>query len=308
MKLLVLTGCLDEDEMFIKPTCRLLVAFGEAYINYVIRNFLTPPVLSLIEMIMKCTSFPGHYPEDEEISDLTLHFWFVLEDTLADSYLMGPLDDGDVDPIRTSSGIALSELSEMQSRSHNVIMSTDSLEHFDISTTSSTQALPGNDDPGLDKSYSRSGTDATRQTSEYVFTQLIGVLRAKLKYPAESRFQRWNSDLKSKFRSYRRDCADTLRYAHNLIMTRAFITLNECLMTSLAQWESSSIDALQRESILLDMEASLFSLRSLAEDMTAQDEAIIPGLVHVVLNRVPRDQHPRLTQTVISFFGKLLSL
>ena len=255
-----------------------------------------------MEMILKCTSYPGYYPADEEISDSTLHFWFILEDTLADSYLLAPSDGDDQDPYVpvSSSGIALSELGELRGTRNNIVMSTESIEHFEISVSSSTEALPELDaSSGEIQGKSRAELEVVKKLADDIFIQLIRVLRQKVRYPSDIAFQRWNSDMKSKFRTFRRDCADTLRYVHNFISTRAFATLNETLLDQLNRYESGARD----ESFLLDIEATIFSLRALAESMTTQDEVILPVLIELILNRVPRDQHPRLTQTILAFFG-----
>jgi hypothetical protein len=56
-----------------------------------------------MDMIMQLTAFRGYYPVDQEISDIPLNFWYVLQETLFDNGIIpvrrhnSALRDGDDD-------------------------------------------------------------------------------------------------------------------------------------------------------------------------------------------------------------------
>jgi hypothetical protein len=43
-----------------------------------------PGVLHLLGLMMSLTTYPGYFGEDQEISEIPLNFWYVLQETLAD--------------------------------------------------------------------------------------------------------------------------------------------------------------------------------------------------------------------------------
>lgn len=44
-----------------------------------------PDIRHLMDMIMQLTAFHGYYPVDQEISEIPLNFWYVLQETLFDN-------------------------------------------------------------------------------------------------------------------------------------------------------------------------------------------------------------------------------
>lgn len=52
----------------------------------------------ILDMILQLTAFPGHFPADQEVSELPLNFWYVFQETLFDNGIV---------PLRPSAGIAI---------------------------------------------------------------------------------------------------------------------------------------------------------------------------------------------------------
>ena len=62
--------------------CKLLVALGEHSISYFAANITTPPTQTFLRLLFSYTSLPGHYGVDEDESEMTLSFWYLLQEAL----------------------------------------------------------------------------------------------------------------------------------------------------------------------------------------------------------------------------------
>uniref|UniRef100_A0A6Q2ZHU2 Importin-13 n=1 Tax=Esox lucius TaxID=8010 RepID=A0A6Q2ZHU2_ESOLU len=63
--------------------CRIAVALGETHSRTLLEQVQHwQGYLSLVNMILFCTSIPGHYPVSETTSSLTLTFWYTLQDDI----------------------------------------------------------------------------------------------------------------------------------------------------------------------------------------------------------------------------------
>ncbi|KAH8553571.1 armadillo-type protein [Umbelopsis sp. PMI_123] len=74
----------DEDEQTTRILGRITVTYGETFTETIADHMDQPGVLHLLELIMNLTTFPGYFGEDQEISEIPLNFWYVLQETLAD--------------------------------------------------------------------------------------------------------------------------------------------------------------------------------------------------------------------------------
>jgi len=75
----------SEDDDMIRNFCLFLTGIGETHTNIFIKT--TDPNIqhsffSLVSLILKFTSIKGCFPVDETSSELTLNFWFTLQDCL----------------------------------------------------------------------------------------------------------------------------------------------------------------------------------------------------------------------------------
>ncbi|XP_052096308.1 importin-13-like isoform X1 [Mytilus californianus] len=97
-----LPNVLQLSEMFKKATessdmdvcqgiCQIVVALAENHTKLIIDASLCLDderrnnVLNLIKMVLACTSIPGHYPIDENFSNMPFTFWYVLQDEILES-------------------------------------------------------------------------------------------------------------------------------------------------------------------------------------------------------------------------------
>ncbi|TDL27101.1 ARM repeat-containing protein [Rickenella mellea] len=62
--------------------CKLLVALGEHSIHYFAANISHPPIQNFLKLILSYTALPGYYGIDEEESEMTLSFWYLLQEAM----------------------------------------------------------------------------------------------------------------------------------------------------------------------------------------------------------------------------------
>jgi hypothetical protein len=62
--------------------CKLLVALGDHSINYIALHLASPRVQTFIRLLFYYTALPGFYGVDEEESEMTLSFWYLLQESL----------------------------------------------------------------------------------------------------------------------------------------------------------------------------------------------------------------------------------
>jgi hypothetical protein len=107
-------------------------------------------------MVLRCTAYPGYFAIDEDLSEITLNFWYILQDTTLD----------DVEP----ASMAQSE-TETSIPTLNRVGSVESCE--EVAEISSPAIL---------------GTlsESTRTGLQELYAQLVVVLCTKCAYPPES--------------------------------------------------------------------------------------------------------------------------
>lgn len=204
----------ENDETFLGPYCRLMVAFGETFTSYIVKNFDHPHITGLLDVLLKCTNFPGYYGTDEEISDTVLNFWYNLQETIDDACF----------PVESSPPL------ESQ-------MSFDSLKTND---SNSSLEIPG-------MTHSGSGLDplsasSVKQKAKGLYLNLTQVLWRKATYPPENELKSWSSETRSRFKTFRRDIADTLiscYYVINNVLFNVFIQGLQDLTLPLEALESA---------------------------------------------------------------------
>lgn len=93
---------LQLSEMFKKATestdmdvcqgiCQIVVALAENHTKLIIDAALCQDeerrnnVLNLVRMVLACSSIPGHFPVDEDFSNMPFTFWYVLQDEILES-------------------------------------------------------------------------------------------------------------------------------------------------------------------------------------------------------------------------------
>ncbi|KAI9018038.1 armadillo-type protein, partial [Phycomyces nitens] len=93
------TSCIaDEDEEMGKSLAKLFTSFGETFSEFISVQLPRHDVLLLMDMIMQLTAFHGHFPADQEVSEIPLNFWYVLQEVLFDNGI-APIRDESYTPL-----------------------------------------------------------------------------------------------------------------------------------------------------------------------------------------------------------------
>jgi hypothetical protein len=74
----------EEDEETARLLAKLFTTFGEAYTDYIVKQLARPDVNWLMNMIIQLTGFEGYVPVDQEVSEIPLNFWYIMQETLFD--------------------------------------------------------------------------------------------------------------------------------------------------------------------------------------------------------------------------------
>lgn len=84
---------IDNDEETAKLLAKLFSTYGETYTDYIAKELDDPNIQSLMSMIMRLTEFEGYFPADQEVSEIPLNFWYILQETLHDESVLPPPKD-----------------------------------------------------------------------------------------------------------------------------------------------------------------------------------------------------------------------
>ncbi|KAI5120002.1 hypothetical protein M0805_008463 [Coniferiporia weirii] len=76
---MLVSGVVDEIS---HSLCKLLVALGEHSVNYVTIHLSSPHVQTFVRLLFAYTALPGYFGTDEEESEMTLSFWYLLQEAL----------------------------------------------------------------------------------------------------------------------------------------------------------------------------------------------------------------------------------
>ncbi|KAI9145245.1 armadillo-type protein [Paraphysoderma sedebokerense] len=193
-------GLRDGDEDYVKNFCNLSCALAETFPDYIIRNITDSSTSQLLEMILMCTAFPGYYGVDEEISYIPLHFWSILQETLADPAGL----------IKKPSSLSVAS---------SAASSTDSIVLDDEDAPAAPIQLPAE----------------ILKCCEIVFLKLVDVLRSKVQWPKDEHWRLWKPEQRQKWIIYRRDVGDTLLVAYYFLREKALQYLFEQAVSMLNQ-------------------------------------------------------------------------
>lgn len=78
----------EEDEETARLIAKLLTTFGETYTDYIVSQLARPDIYWLITMVIRLTGFEGFFPIDQEVTEITLNFWYIMQETLFDECIL----------------------------------------------------------------------------------------------------------------------------------------------------------------------------------------------------------------------------
>ncbi|KAF9326091.1 hypothetical protein BG006_010443 [Podila minutissima] len=260
-----------ENEDIGKNLCQLLSTFGDNFSDWIAGKFLRADIVVYLEMMMGFAGFPGYYAEDETISDLTLNFWYMLQESLSEL----PSDesgDGDEDDAQDS----------------QQVLST-------ISAASSTV--------GLDQK----SVQTIKNASVHVYTRLVDVLRKKLEFPLQSEWLTWTKDIRQEFSGHRQEIADTLINSYHVLHQQILSQLIDTCSQQLDQMQAASVHSSenpQLESVLVQLEATLYCIKALSEVVPHTESCQLPRFFSdQIFGRLPSTIVCRARETALTLVG-----
>ncbi|KAI9008282.1 armadillo-type protein [Gaertneriomyces semiglobifer] len=228
----------ESDEEATRVICRLLLEFGENFSTAVYMNLDTPEVQLYLNMLLTFTGLEGYFPVDQEICDMPLLFWAMLQESLQSSDIWAA--DAQVglelytDPVSGQPVFKDGAVKEAD-RAHV------SLIHIAPATR-----IPAN------------RADNIRNVAKSVYARLVQVLREKVARPPAEEWMQWPSDQKERFHVYRREAGDTLLACYAILEDDMLRYLVPLAMGQLNQLRHGQVSA-------LDVEATLFVLKAISE-------------------------------------------
>ncbi|KAI7819541.1 armadillo-type protein [Gamsiella multidivaricata] len=266
-----------ENEDISKSLCQLLSTFGDNFSDWIAAKFLRPDIVLYLEMMMGFAGFPGYYAEDETISDSTLNFWYMLQESLSE------LQPDDSENSTGNRG------------------SLDDDRQVILSTISSASNITGLDKQSL---------QAIREASIPVYIRLTEVLRKKLEYPSQKEWLTWARDIRQEFTGHRQEIADTLINSYHVLHQQILSLLIDTCIVQLDGIQKVSLSGLniaentQLEIGLLQLEATLYCLKALSEVVPHSESVQMPRFFSdQIFGRLPTNVVCRTRETALSLIG-----
>ncbi|ORX58558.1 ARM repeat-containing protein [Piromyces finnis] len=254
----------NEDEESVRTICKLMTTLGEEFTEYIAINFLRPDIITFLKMIMACTAFPGYPAIDQDITDTTYNFWFLLTEIIEDPYVI-PLpktnnnpDDNDVFIFRSQP-----------------------------SSASGSQLTP---EQGLQ----------IRNASMEVFRQLIEIIRQKMQYPTDEEKRSWKRENFENFNASRREAGDTIISAYSIVKDQSLDYLvNLCkeeldkIYNGSSCWQilESSLQCLKAISEAIDMRENIYISKLFSDDIFKK------------ISNLPKDHFNRVKITMLNLIA-----
>ncbi|KAL7747197.1 hypothetical protein RI367_007408 [Sorochytrium milnesiophthora] len=198
----------EEDEETLQCIAKLMSAMAETFPTYMVKHMATPLVQQFLDMMVQIILFPGYFGADQEISDIPLQAFYLIQETLADPPAAG---------------------TELATQSTN--SSTDSLidlTNDDDDVPAPTITLP----PELEAATSR------------LFSNVLAALCSKVRWPSAKQWKSWPKDKQEKWGHFRRDAADTMLVCYYVLRKNA-LSIVLGLLQSAASSQAGSEDRWQ---------------------------------------------------------------
>lgn len=285
---------------YITEVCKLLASFGENFPKYISRNTASETVQSYLEMILRCTGYPGYFPVDEEISDLTFNFWNHLQEVF-----LGYLVFSDESEESKSMDQRPSRLGQT-----DVNASVDSLGisgSGNLSPSRSALSLSGSVDisPWIilkDRLNDLIENPSLKSSIINLYLKLSEILLSKISYPSEQTISEWNMEEFYRFKSYRKDCAELLILCYFLARDDLLDYLFGSFDYLINEWKSS-LDSENQNQIINQIEAILFSIKSIYESIDYGEFNPIFRILDYIFDFIPVDSCSALARTAVSSIG-----
>ncbi|KAG0256639.1 hypothetical protein DFQ27_005627 [Actinomortierella ambigua] len=261
-----------ESEDISKNLCQLLSTFGDNFSDWIAARFLRADIQIYLDMMTSLAGFPGYYAEDETISDMTLNFWYMMQESLSEL----PSYEGD-DTKDAGIGGGIEE---------EVVLDS-------ISTASQTV--------GLDQESIR----AIKGVSIIIYTKLIKALREKLVFPPQQEWIKWTRDIRQQFSVHRQDIADTIINSYHVLHQDMLKTLVDECLDQLNEIQSATVTGGRPlEDGYRQLEATLYCIKCLSEVVPHTENTHMPRFFsNDILGRLPSNVLCKARETALGVIG-----
>lgn len=185
---------------------KLMCAVAETFPTFIVKHMNDALVQAFVALLLRIIAYPGHYGVDQEVSDLPLQTFYLVQETLADP----PATEW-----ASGTGDVPSTLSTNSSTDSIVDLAND--DSVDRGQDTHTVQLPA----------------SIEAVARDIFTQLLLTLCNKAQWPCDGVWQSWPPDRREKWTNFRRDVADTLLVCYYVLREQALKTLSELLVATL---------------------------------------------------------------------------
>ncbi|KND02868.1 uncharacterized protein SPPG_01948 [Spizellomyces punctatus DAOM BR117] len=263
----------EQDEDVARNMCRLMTEFGEHFYSFIVKHLLRPDVHVYLDMMLGCTGFPGYFAAEQELTELPLTFWALLQEELDDTGVLSETSaDISTDPITGRPIFRSGTVTQVDSDQIGVIT-----------------IVPANHD---DAKVAKMGV------AKNVFARLVKVVCSKIGVPPDTIWNTWAADVCDRFSVYRRDCADTLLSCHYV--------LRDDMLAYLVPLAISSLDDIQTgQEDWQVLESTLFAIKSISDSVSSSETIYLPRLF-AELGRIaasPPDALVRVKMTTCRLIG-----
>jgi len=264
-----------EDEDVGKNLCQLLSTFGDNFSDWIAAKFLRPDIVVYLGMMMGFAGFPGYYADDETVSDMTLNFWYMLQESISEL----PTE-------------------EYEDTSSNGL---DDDRKAVISSVSSASGIMG---------LNRQSLQSIKLASIQVYSRLVDVLRRKLEFPLHKDWLTWARDIRQEFSGHRQEIADTLINSYHVLHQKILAQLIDTCSAQLDRIQEASRMGTNLghnqplESELVALEATLYCLKALSEVVPHTESDQMPRFFSDhVFGRLPTTVVCRARETALGLVG-----
>ncbi|KAJ1973922.1 hypothetical protein H4R34_004914 [Dimargaris verticillata] len=239
----------NEDEA--RPFCKLLVGFAEMFADYLVPHLADPAVLRLVEYLVTISEYPGYFPVDQELSELPLNFWYLLQEAISDWVMENESDGFQLIPADATLSGSVGTPDQLPLPSATTVPTSAS------ATTDTCKQI--------------------RTQSHAIFQRVAQALLRQLVYPSPAEFSQWPRDMRDRFRAYRRDVGDTLLTCYYVLRT-SLLDVTMALLLTQVFGEHTTPASPTLPDRWRAAEAALFALRCVAET--------VPNDLHDPLSRM----------------------
>lgn len=278
--------------------CKLICALGDHSNGYIATKLyraslqgqsdspaLEPRVQEFLRLMLLYTGFPGYYGVDEEDSELTLGFWYLLQESLWEVGEGGEEDWVDLINSETEKAIQ----NAIDTVNANVLDPEGPMRSPIQYESEIPKASDKQDGMGL---------------ARVLFAEVVTTLRRKITWPSAAQMHAsggWDAEQREMFGIYRRNVGDTLINACYVLRDKFLENLLNDMKDQLAQ---TSRDVTSWENV----EATLFCIKAVHDALTTSNLEPLEFLFsESTMNALPQVGAHRVRWTMLTLIGEYAS-